>query len=139
MPTLCPPCTTANRGLVLNSSLEVQSTPPASFSNLMSDLPYSEGKFFFQMALRLKDPEVFGHFCWSRFEIWNLKKLTICLYNYNGKHIFKMKYEGKNLFFSLIKRGYNIEVDSKVDDETTTLVFDGSMQVKYLGHLYFIW
>ena len=65
--------------------------PPASFSNLISEFAYSGDKLFFHMALRLKDSEVFSQFCWGRFEILDLKKLTICLYNYNGKHLFMMK------------------------------------------------
>ena len=81
----------------------MRSTPPASLSNLISEFAYSEDKFFFHIALRLKDPEVFSHFCWSHFEILNLQKLTICLYNYNGKHLFMMKYDGKILLFSLVK------------------------------------
>ena len=64
------------------------STPPASFSNLISEFAYSGCKFFFHMALRLKDPEIFSHFYRSHFEIWNLKRITICLYNYNGKHLY---------------------------------------------------
>ena len=80
------------------------------------------------MALRLKDPEVFSHFYRSHFEIWNLKKFTICLYNYNGKHIFMTKYDGKSLIFSLVKSGFNNEMDSKFDDETNMLVFNESLQ-----------
>ena len=101
------------------------STPPASFSNLISEFAYSGDKFFFHMALRLKDSEVFSHFCWGRFEILNLKKLTICLFIYNGKHPFMLKYTGKSLLFSLVKSWYNNEIDSKFDEETNKLVFYG--------------
>ena len=88
------------------------------------------------MALRLKDPEVFSHFCWSRFKILDLKKLTICLFIYIGKHIFMMKYYGKSLLLSLVKSGYNNEVDSKLHDETNMPVFFGSFKSQKLKITY---
>ena len=80
------------------------------------------------MALRLKDPEVLSQFCWSHFEILNFKKLTICLSNYHGKHIFMVKYDGQSLQLLLVNSGYN-KVDKKSDDDTTKLVFYGWLQV----------
>ena len=71
---------------------------PASF--IPQEFLYCGTKFFFHMALRLKDPEVFSHFYWSHFEIWHLKKFTICLYNYYGKHTFLMKHDAKSRYIS---------------------------------------
>ena len=70
--------------------------PPASLIPLAQEFPYCGSKIFFHMALRLKDPEVFSHFYRSHFEIWYLIKFIICLYNYNGKHLNMMKYNGKS-------------------------------------------
>ena len=72
--------------LLLLLHQDIPPPPPTSLIPLAQKFPYCGYKFFFHMALRLKDFEFFSHFYRSRFEIWNLKKITICLYNYNGKH-----------------------------------------------------
>ena len=91
-------------GAIKNRTDRPTAATPASLIPLHHEFPYCGTTFFCYMALRLKDPEVFSQFYRSHFEIRHLEKITICLYNYNGKHIFMMKFYSKSLLLSLVKK-----------------------------------
>ena len=59
----------------------------------------------------------------------NCIDLGICLFNYDGKPMFLMKYNGKSLVLYLVKSGYDNDMDSIFDDETNMLVLNGYFMV----------
>ena len=43
-----------------------------------------------------------------------------------------MKYDDRSILFSLVKSGYNNEMDSRFNDQTSKVVFYGWLQIKNL-------